>query len=146
MKKSRKVNKSSLVCLDSNIFIYYFNQHPQFGPASKIIFDQISNKTIKAIASVITITEILSHSMLSKKDALEMEEKLLDIPNLAFADVNRDIANKAARIRREYKFLFPDALQLATALSSKADVFITNDKRLIKFQGLKVLLISSLLH
>ncbi len=53
--------------------------------------------------------------------------------------VDDTIALKAADIRANYQFFKPmDALQLATAFVSKADVFYTNDKQLLQYQELVV--------
>ena len=49
------------------------------------------------------------------------------------------IALKAAEIRANYPFFKAmDALQLATAFVSKADVFYTNDKQLVQYKEIAV--------
>ena len=54
--------------------------------------------------------------------------------------VNDEVALKAAEIRSHYHFFKQmDALQLATALVSGADVFYTNDKQLLQFKELVVI-------
>ena len=55
-----------------------------------------------------------------------------DIP---LTGINMKIATKAAAIRAQYKdFKAMDALQLATAVISGCDVFLTNDKQLHQFK------------
>ncbi|GAG74921.1 unnamed protein product, partial [marine sediment metagenome] len=39
----------------------------------------------------------------------------------------------------------PDAIQIATSLEAKADIFITNDSTLKKISEIKVLLLSEML-
>lgn len=49
-------------------------------------------------------------------------------------EVDLEIAGKAAQIRAEYRnFRAMDSLQLAAAVCSGCDVFLTNDKQLRRF-------------
>ena len=48
------------------------------------------------------------------------------------------IATRAAHIRAEYSsFKAMDSLQIATAIESRCDLFLTNDKQLRQFEGMK---------
>lgn len=135
--------KYSLIGLDSNIFSYQFHKHPVFGPPAKEIFDALSLNKSQAITSIITLTEILSVKILHNK-LKDLEIQFFDTPNLLILDVNHKIALEAAKIRRDYGFRLPDAIQLATAIQAKAKVFITNDERLRKLKELKVILLKEL--
>ncbi|MCR5061201.1 MAG: PIN domain-containing protein [Saccharofermentans sp.] len=56
-----------------------------------------------------------------------------------------DIADKAAQIRARYtSFKAMDALQLAAAVLSGCDCFLTNDKQLQQFDEIEVQLVSDL--
>ena len=57
--------------------------------------------------------------------------------------VNDAVAIEAAEIRSKYQFFKQmDALQLAAAVVSEADVFYTNDKQLLQFNELPVVLLN----
>ena len=57
--------------------------------------------------------------------------------------VNDAVAIEAAEIRSKYQFFKQmDALQLAAAVVSEADVFYTNDKQLSQFKELPVVLMN----
>ena len=135
----KKLNKLKLVGLDTNIFIYYFEQNSEFGQSAKKIFDLLSTNSLNTVTSVISLMEILSPDFISKVAARETEKKFFDIPNLKVLDVDRIITVEAARIKREYGFRLPDSIQLATAISGKAQAFITNDHRLKSFKQLKII-------
>lgn len=135
--------KYRFIGLDSNIFSYQFHKHPIFGPFAKEIFDTLSVNKSRAVTSIITLTEILSVKVLLNK-LKELEDQFSETPNLSILDVNHEIAAKAAKIRREYGFRLPDAIQLATAIQAKAKAFITNDDRLKGFKELKVILLKEL--
>lgn len=135
--------KDKIITLDSNIFIYYFQEHPQFGPPSSILFKSFLLNKAEVVTSSISLTEVLSVKASSLIiDSLKQE--FLSIPFLSIITVSNDIAVDAARIRREYGFGLPDSIQLATALYAKAKIFITNDERLKKFKEIKVILLSEL--
>ena len=51
--------------------------------------------------------------------------------------ISLEIAKLAAKIKAEYKdFKTMDSLQLATAVHTGCDLFLTNDKQLRRFDGL----------
>lgn len=139
-----KINRFKTIALDSNIFIYYFNQHPEFGQIAKYIIDSLTANQIKAVTSEVTVIELLSHPILSEIDAADMDRQFSDIPNLKILSIDHNLALEAARIKRNYSFRLPDSIQLATALYSKAKAFIANDERLKKFKELKIILLKEL--
>lgn len=134
--------KNKLVSLDSNIFVYYFESNPEFGICVKEIFLLLEKNKLKAVTSVTTLIELLSRKELDDHQLDLLRERFSTVPNLQTFDINEELALEAARIRREYKFKMPDAIQLATAINQKAQAFITNDDGLKKFKEIKVLLLS----
>ena len=134
------IAKHKLVGLDTNIFIYHFEDNPGFAAFTQIIFVNLSQGKFQAVTSVISIIEALSYP--SPPQVLEnIEEGFITMPNLTMYDVTHDIAIEAARIRRIYKFRLPDSVQLATTLKSKAQAFISNDDRLKSFKELPIILL-----
>ena len=65
--------------------------------------------------------------------------------NKEIAEVDQEIAKKAAQIRAQYKsFKAMDALQLATACVTGCDLFLTNDKQLKQFAEIKCVTVDDL--
>lgn len=126
--------------LDTNIFIYYFHKDKDFGENAREVFQLLASDKKKAITSIITLTELLALKM-SDKDVTILQNTFFQIPNLSMFDIDQKIALEAAKIRREYGYRLPDAIQLATATHTKADLFITNDIRLKKYKETKVILL-----
>lgn len=139
MSGTEQFGKFKTVGLDTNIFIYFFEQNPEFSVKAKVIFDALSSGKQSAVTSIISLIEILSPNFLSKEAVRETEAKFFDIPNLKILEIDKTIGLEAAAIRREYGFRLSDAVQLATALQSRAKAFITNDQRLKSFKKLKVI-------
>lgn len=132
------------IYLDTSIFIYYFERHPEFGPLSKPIFEKLFKNKIKAVTNVITLTEVLSAPYLEEREAQEISTIFYSLPNLTVYEVNREIALQGAALRRKYHLKLGDAIQLSTAIVSKAKEFITNDIGLKKFKEIKVILLNEL--
>jgi predicted nucleic acid-binding protein len=55
--------------------------------------------------------------------------------------LDAEIAHKVAELRAKFNLRTPDAIQLATAIHAKAQVFVTNDERLRKVKDVPVLII-----
>lgn len=132
------IKNIKLVALDSNVFIYNLEQNPQYISATDEIFNRLVLNKLKAVTSIISLTEVLSYP---KTDSVvkQITEDFYNTPNLKIIEVGQEVAVEAARIRREHGFKLPDAVQLATALSAKAKAFITNDHRLKSFKKLKII-------
>lgn len=123
-----------LIALDAMIFIYYLDASDDtlHSRSRQIIEPLLTNKT-RGVTSIVSVLETLS-SPRYINDTERLENYSLffqSVPGLRVIEVTWDIAQEAARLRREYKNLrTPDAIQLATAVVSRASTFITNDARL----------------
>jgi predicted nucleic acid-binding protein len=136
-------SKYKSVAVDTNILIYYYQKHPTFGPIVRDFFINLEENRQFVFTSSITITEIFSYP-LEDKLLTDTKKQLLSGVFIKIIAVDNDIALEAARIRREYKFQLADAIQLATVVVNKTQVFITNDQRLKSFKELKVITLSEI--
>ena len=138
------IGKYRLVALDSNIFIYHFEDNQEFKLPVDLIYQGLIKTTIRAVTSVVSVIEALSYPM---PDVVvkEIEEAFKNTPNLQILDVNYEIAREAAKIRRKYRTLrLPDAVQVASARFARAQIFITNDKRIKIFKELPIKLLTEI--
>ncbi len=69
---------------------------------------------------------------------------LTSAKGITITDTSADIAVAAARLRADYSFKTPDSIQLATAIESNADFFLTNDSQLKRFTDIPVLCLSDI--
>jgi len=135
------------VLLDTSVWIYHFEQHPQFGEvATKVISDLEAGK-FHGIASELTLAELLVRPLqLGRQDVADEYELLLShFPNLKLAPVSRDILLESASLRAQYKLRTPDAILLATALKERATAVVTNDVAWKKIADIKVIVLADLL-
>lgn len=116
-----------------------FEQSPEFGEKAKGILEQVENGTFSAVASAISLTEILVKPIREGNSHLEKQYKLLftHFPNLNIIPVDNSVAERAAYLRGTYSLKTPDALIVASAISAGAELFITNDLRLEQIKEIK---------
>ncbi len=134
------LHKHKLVGIDSSIFIYSFEQHPQFEKLSSLVFESLSSGALHLITSVISVSEIMVRPFQIKNIAAiqAYESAFTTMPHFTLASIDFEIAKIASLLRAENNILLPDALQLATALKYKATLFVTNDARLKKVKDIAV--------
>lgn len=84
------------------------------------------------MTSTLTIEEYLvSPYSNGKMEYVDNFKKFIEYMNIEVVDIDSVIAEQGAKIRGKYKsFKAMDALQIATAIIKKCDMFFTNDKQL----------------
>jgi predicted nucleic acid-binding protein len=133
---SKRLAQAKVIGLDTAIFIYFFENHPQYAPLAEITIKGIENGKWQGVTSTITLMEITVRpwQLGNETAAREYEAVLVHFPNLTIVDVDRNVARAAAQLRAKYKVSPPDALQVAASISFGAQAFLTNDKRLSKLE------------
>ncbi len=136
-----------LIALDTSIFIYHFENHPDYVRLTTELLNTVEKGTIRALASELTLLEILVRPLkLELQDVADDYEILLtEFPNLALIPISRSIIRHAATLRAQYGFRTPDAIIIATAFAGNATLLVTNDKAWKKLTGMEVLYLSDLL-
>lgn len=137
------------VFIDTAPFIYFIEKNqdnPQYFDAIKDFFDKCYRNDVEVVTSVITIEEYMVYPYrINSQQYIDVFYKLLSTMGTNIINVDQTIAKKAARIRAEYSsFKAMDALQLAVAILSGCDVFLTNDRQLRQFAEMNVILVSEL--
>ncbi len=137
----QQLRDAGSVCLDTVIFIYAFERHPRFGPASQAVFRAIAVGEFQAYASVLAAGEVLTGVKKAGDDDLLLRYRDLfqRFPGLTLVDADLAVMEHMATLRASYGCPTPDAIHLATALAQKAPVFLTNDLRLERVDMLQVL-------
>jgi predicted nucleic acid-binding protein len=135
---SRRLAPGSLVALDPCVFIYHVEAHPHYRTLTAELLRGIQEGRWQAVTSVVTLMELTVRPwQLGREDAArEYEGLIAHLPNLVLADVTRDVARWAARLRAEHRLLPADALQVATALLYRANALVTNDRDMARMSEL----------
>jgi len=131
---------SGRLALDTAVFIYYIEEHPDFLPLVAPLFEQADRGESELVTSAVTLLEVLVVPYRAGDLALaERYEALLTRSRgLHLVDLDQPQLRAAAQLRAAYRIRTPDALQLAAALSHRCATFVTNDRNLPDMPGLQV--------
>jgi predicted nucleic acid-binding protein len=129
-----QLHSCKVVALDTNVFVYQLLDHPKYAPLTDLILHAVENGRPRAVTTTVTLAEILTKAEqdANLQAAIDYEAYLTLFPNLTLLPIDVPIAKTAARLRAQFCCKLPDALQMAAALLTQADVFITNDRDLQK--------------
>lgn len=132
--------------IDTAPIIYFIEAHPKYDPVVTKIFQDIATGTITGITSMITLTEVLVHPLRLGETALEQRYRdlLLLSDNFEIICIDAVVAENVAGLRARYNLRTPDALQLAAAIVSKCEAFLTNDKNIKNINELNIILLDEL--
>ena len=133
----------TIIGLDTNPFIYFFEQHPRYFPLVTSLFDYLKKPEIQGITSIITLIETcVQPQRQGRTDLVTIyEQALLNARQFNTLPINAALAKRAIQLRAAYNVRVPDALQLAAALESGASLFVTNDRRLNRVAEIELLLL-----
>lgn len=138
------LTKYKKIAIDSMCFIYHFEGSKHYGELTKDLFSYLQDKAT-GVTSVLTLAEILSFEKLQQDQMLFEEEKakLYSTPNLEILSIDANIAVAASILKYKYSLKLPDALQLATAIVSKQEVFISNDHSFKRVKEIDLLILDA---
>ena len=128
--------KGRTVYVDSPPFIYLMEKSERYEIPLDRFFSAMDQGRFRVIASTIILAEVLVKPYRQEQwQIVEKYEAIFEgIPHLSLLPVDRRIACTAAKLRAEYSLLTPDAVHLATAVTSGADFFLTNDRDFRKME------------
>ena len=120
------------IFVDTAPFIYLIEKSPDYLHVIEPIFRAADAGDVRLFSSSLTLIEVLVKPLRLKRPDLvvQYEHILTSSSSIRLQSLDVSIARRSAEIRAKYNFKTPDSIQLATALSLSADLFITNDKQL----------------
>jgi predicted nucleic acid-binding protein len=121
----------SRIFVDSNIFLYHFEDPGSRGLRATEILRRIGQRGDELLASAVAIGEVLVKPIQFRNSLLEAKYRaLMRGPMVSLAPFDVIAGEIFARVRQDRRIKTPDAIHLATAASAACDLFITNDDRL----------------
>jgi predicted nucleic acid-binding protein len=129
------------VALDSSIFIYFIEEHFQFLPIVEPVFSSVADGSLAAVTSSLTLLEVLVHPLRANLPALadEYEQILTQSSGVKLIPLELRLLRVAAHLRAATHLRTPDAIQLASALKAGCTAFLTNDQRIPRVPGIRIL-------
>ena len=135
--------KNNTVYLDTAPIIYYVENIFPYSDLLEPVFQAVKSGSLRICTATLTLAETLVVPY-RKKDLMlleKIETLLTKTSDLTLLPLTSDVARETAKIRAEFSFKTPDAVQLATARISGIDYFLTNDKGLKQFSPLQIILL-----
>lgn len=132
--------------IDTAPIIYFIEANPSLDRLVTGVFERIAKGECAGVTSVITITEVLTMPLRSGDKKLQKQyiELLRNSENFTTLPVTISIAEKAAGLRARHALRTPDAIQIATAMEAGCQAFLTNDLKIKRVEGIKVILLSEI--
>ena len=122
---------------DSDAFLGYFNEEPDKHEACEGVLAAADQGRLLIVTSALTLAEVLyakPHPKLPKSKRADIE-KFFRSPFITVQNVTRMIAEAARNIVWDTSVRPKDAIHVATAIHTKADVLNTFDKVLLSQNG-----------
>jgi len=137
------LRRNARVYVDTNLFIYYFENNPQFVEKIDNFFKESIEKNVVLICSELLYLELLVVPFKDKNNkAISLYENIENyIPNLNLIPITKEILVSASKIRANYKYKPPDSIHLSTAKAEKCQTYYGSDKNLKSFKDVEILII-----
>jgi predicted nucleic acid-binding protein len=130
--------ENALLLVDSAPIIYVLEDHPQFAPAFRSIFEAHEKGLVRFAVTTVTLAEVLT-GPLSKADEVLVEKYRATLRSWFIVDLDAEIAESAARLRAALKLKLADAVQAASAIAVGADALVTHDRDFSALRDLRVI-------
>jgi predicted nucleic acid-binding protein len=142
------ISPGSLVAVDTAVWIYEFEFHPNFGPVTRMLFrDGFGTGVCRAACSLLVLGEVLVKPLTDSRTDLADRYRLALSPNpyLMVWPIGHDVIETAASLRAKYRIKMIDAIHVASAVVNHADFFVTNDEGLRRITEVRILILADYL-
>ena len=145
--KRRFPGQHKRVLIDTSVWIYHFEQHPELGEAAGRVIESLEEGEYRGVGSELTLLELTVRPLqLGRQDVADDYEVLLDyFPNFELEPISREILLEAAALRARQRLRTPDAIQIATGLRTGATLAVTNDEGWRNFPLIETLILTGLI-
>jgi len=130
--------------LDACSIIYLIESHQQQGQNTRSLITQALQNKTQLVISRLSFLECRVLPLKEKDERLlESYNQFFCAPALQIIELNADVINIATDLRANYSSSLrtPDALQIACALTAKAEQFLTGDKKLSVIEEIDIIIV-----
>jgi predicted nucleic acid-binding protein len=124
--------------MDSAPIIYMLEDHPEFAPIFRPVFEAHSKGHVRFAVTTTTLVEVLTGS-LRRNDEIMTERYRSALKSWFMVDLDSEIAESAARLRAVFRLRLADSIQAASALVIGADALVTHDSDFTGIRDIKIL-------
>ncbi|MFN0061998.1 MAG: type II toxin-antitoxin system VapC family toxin [Myxococcaceae bacterium] len=129
------------VAVDSPPLIYFLDGRSELAARFAPLFEAAESGRNELVVSTIALAEVLAGPLSHGNEALaERYRKVLaSSPGFSLQPVDAEVAATAARLRARYRLKLPDAIQLATAVTTGCHALVTHDRDFSRVKDVLVL-------
>jgi predicted nucleic acid-binding protein len=146
MKITERLQTVTRLFLDTAPVVYYVEEDIRYLALVDPVFDRLDAGTLVAVTSPVTLAECLV--MPYRNHQVELQQVFSDVivngANVLFASIDREMGRRAAELRARYNLSLTDAFQIAVALQSGCDAFLTNDMTLKRVSELSMIVLEEM--
>lgn len=128
------------VHVDASVLALHLVGNRRFTPLTRSLFALLANGTLAGSTSALSIYQLLTEAYRrgESETAAAAERYLTTIPGLAVIDLTPAIARQAAQVRAQLGGSTERAVQIATALSGEAEIYLTQRSAFRRVAGMAV--------
>ncbi|MBQ9239150.1 MAG: type II toxin-antitoxin system VapC family toxin [Treponema sp.] len=137
---------ASKIFIDTAPFIYLLEDNNRYSDKIRAMVSEYYMTGALFSTSMLTFTEycVVPYRQ-NNIEKIKSFEMFLTDADIFIVPLTKEIANFAAQLRAKYFGLKSmDALQLASAIQNKCDIFLTNDKQLKQVTEIECMLVGEL--
>jgi predicted nucleic acid-binding protein len=129
----------ALLLLDTAPIVYVLVEaHPEFASRFEPLFVAHAAGRLRFAVTTITIVEVLSGPLLADNAVLARRYRAA-LESWQQVELTVDIAESAARLHASLRLRLADAVQAASTLAINAAALVTNDRKFLRVQSLRII-------
>ncbi|WP_223146721.1 type II toxin-antitoxin system VapC family toxin [Methylomonas albis] len=130
--------------LDACAVIYLIESQQEQGRQTRLLVDDARKSNAQLAISRLSLLECRVLPLKSKNSALlDFYDRFFRLPGLEIIELDTTVIDIATELRANHpgSLRTPDAIQLACAITSGADQFLTGDKKLAAIESVNVIVV-----
>ena len=134
------LTEAERIHIDASVLALHLLGHPRYLPLTRMLFSLLSQDRVRASTSAISVYQLLVEAYRRGEGdvARTVEQCLSTVPGLEVIPVTSAIAKQAAEVRAQLGGSVERAIQIATALGGRAEVYLTQHSAFRRVAGMKV--------
>ncbi|MCX8202032.1 MAG: type II toxin-antitoxin system VapC family toxin [Candidatus Caldarchaeum sp.] len=122
------------IILDTNVFVAAKNRDDRRHSEALALIENTDEGRLRCVVPTLVIAELCTgyHQMGDAEEADELLTGFITSPNYEIAPLDHKTACEAGRLRAELGLKLPDAIIVATALTTNSNAIVTYDVEMAK--------------
>jgi hypothetical protein len=137
----RSLSDAGIVYLDASVLALHLTADSTYLPLTRVVLAGIRDGELSGLTSALSVYQLLVEPYRSGAEgsAERIERLLSGLPGLDIVPVTPSIATQAAQVKAQIGGSLTRAVQIATALASDAELYVTPRSALRRIAGLGVI-------